>query len=269
MTAVAGWNDADTARLYERFCRRHRRYRVANEALAANAALEPGLRILDVAAGTGRTAEAALSGIGARGTVLCVEPASAMRSAGMARLRDARVTWTSSLPDQDASFDRIVCGAAIWQLLPLDATIARLARLLAPGGALVFNVPALYLLQPDAPGGGGDPHLLGLATLIERSAESNEYIRRQPGEPVFARSAGEVDTLLVANQLRAKRWSFELRLTQAAYRDWLKIPPTSDGMLAGLSLEERMRRIDRAYALSDTRSWRWERWLGWTAWRTS
>src|SRR6476646_1558899 len=77
MTAPIGWDDPRTAAAYEQFCRRHPRYRVANDALIAHASLCAGQRVLDVAAGTGRTAQAALPLLGESGFVLCVEPARA------------------------------------------------------------------------------------------------------------------------------------------------------------------------------------------------
>src|ERR1700744_4204896 len=99
MTRAAVWDDAGTARMYERFCRRHRRYRMANDAIAAHASLAPGVRGLDVGAGTGRTAQSLLPSLGDGGRVLCVEPANAMRLLGAKRIADARVTWTHTLPD--------------------------------------------------------------------------------------------------------------------------------------------------------------------------
>jgi len=116
---AVGWDDPRTVRYYEAFCARHPRYREANRALVERAALAPGQRVLDVAAGTGRTAEAALPWLHLRGSIVCVEPASAMRAVGRARLADRRVTWTDRLPEPPAAFDRILCGAAIWQLTPL------------------------------------------------------------------------------------------------------------------------------------------------------
>ncbi|HEY5861716.1 MAG TPA: class I SAM-dependent methyltransferase [Casimicrobiaceae bacterium] len=272
---AVGWDDARTARAYERFCHRHGRYREANEALASHAAASAGQRILDVGAGTGRTTEALLPHIGKAGSVLCAEPAGAMREAGMRRLRDSRIRWTDRLPDARSAaaaggFDRVVCGAAIWQLLPLDRALAQWAALLAPGGALVFNIPALYLLEPDRPGGGRDPLLQGLPAALARcSASSCDNVQTAGGGHAYALpcSAAEVERMLAAIGLRAERWSFELRLTQAALRDWLKIPPVSEGFFAGRSPEERERRLDAAYAEVDHRSWRRERWLGWTAWR--
>jgi SAM-dependent methyltransferase len=274
MTVAAGWDDARTARAYERFCRRHRRYRQANEALASHAAAGAGQRILDVGAGTGRTAEALLPRIGESGSVLCVEPARAMREAGMQRLRDSRMRWTDRLPDARSDiaaggFDRVVCGAAIWLLLPLERTLTQWAALLAPGGALVFDIPALYLLEPDRPGGGRDPLLQDLpAALAPCSASSCDAVptARRGHDEALQCSAAEVERILAAIGLCADCWSFELRLTQAALRDWLMIPPVSEGFLAGSSPEERERRLNDAYAGVDHRSWRWERWFGWTAW---
>jgi SAM-dependent methyltransferase len=268
--SAIGWDDSRTARAYERFCRRHGRYREANRALVGHATLGPSMRVLDVAAGTGRTAEAALPFLGTDGCVLCVEPARAMRDAGARRLRDARVTWAASLPDGDQDgdakwdrFDRVLCGAAIWQLLPLESTLARLAALVARGGALCFDIPAAYLLEADEPGGGADPRLLQIPALVERASSSS----RAPGEISTLPGASEIDGLLIAAGLRVERWSASVRLTQAAYRDWLKIPVVSEGLMPGVAPAERERRLDAAYARADRRSWRWERWIGWTAWR--
>jgi len=258
--AEIGWDDPRTARYYEAFCARHPRYLEANAALVERAALAPGQRVLDVAAGTGGTAEAALPWLHRQGTILCVEPAVAMRARGVARVRDRRVTWPARLPEPPARFDRILCGAAIWQLVPLGTTLARLAVLLAPGGALCFNVPSLYLGQPDEPGGGRDPHLLELPALLGegRVAEA------PAGERLP--DADGLDAMLAEAGLRPRRSAARFRLTQAAYRDWLKIPLMTNFLLPDLDPDARARRIDAAYARADAESWRWEAWTIWTAW---
>jgi ubiquinone/menaquinone biosynthesis C-methylase UbiE len=163
---MSGWDDPETAAYYEAFCLRHSRYLEANRALIAHAHLAPGMRVLDLAAGTGRTAEFALPELGEDGRVLSVEPSAAMRAEGMRRVTDARVQWSDVLPNGEEAFDRVLCGAAIWQFESLAEALGRLARLLRPGGALCFNIPALYLLEPDEPGGGNDPLLLSLPAAL-------------------------------------------------------------------------------------------------------
>jgi SAM-dependent methyltransferase len=251
------WDDPATARFYEEFDRRHDRYRRMNAELVRQARLEQGMRVLDVGAALGGTARAALPLLGPKGRVLCVEPSAAMQERG---LRDLRVEWMPELPTGQL-FDRVLCGASIWLLGPLREAVPRLEALVAPGGALAFAIPALYLGEPDRPGGGTDPLLLRLPALVAagRVPQALEVERL----PV----PDDVDVLLAAEGLEPRRWSFELRLTQAALRDWLKIPPLTDALLPGLGADERAVAIDAAYARADPASWRFERWLGWTATR--
>jgi hypothetical protein len=72
--------------------------------------------------------------------------------------------------------------------------------------------------------------------------------------------------MLHAAGFHAERWSVSQRLTQEAYRDWLKIPVTTDALLGDLDAGERARRIDAAFQRVDPHAWRRERWTGWTAW---
>ncbi len=252
-----GWDHPETARRYEFFCRRHPRYRVANAALAAHAEIPRGGRALDLAAGTGRTAEAALRYLGRRGSITCLEPAAAMRGAGAKRLRDPRVRWAADWPD--ARFDRVLCGAAVWQMTPLEETFRRVAGILAGGGLFAFNIPALYLGRPDAPGGGRDPYLVELPGLVAAG-------RVPAAEAVPALSAQQVEAALAAAGFEPERWYFRQRFTQTAFRDWLKIPVLTDALLPDLDAAGRARRIERAYRGADPLSWRWEAWYGWTAW---
>lgn len=272
VAAPIGWDDPDTARYYARFNRRHGRYRSANRVLVEHATLGSGMRVLDVGAGVGGTAAATLGRLGRAGSVVCCEPAAAMRALGERMLHDRRVRWTGTWPGDVTGavrpFDRILCGAAIWQLAPLDATFRRMHALLRPGGCLCFNVPAAYLGEPDEPGGGGDPLLLSLPAAL---ATECPEVGREPASPVTGEDvipdAAVVDELLASAGFRSGRWRFRARLRQSAYRDWLKIPPTTDRLLLGLTADERARRIDRAFRRVDPTSWRWEGWVGWTAWK--
>jgi SAM-dependent methyltransferase len=267
---MTGWDHLATAERYENFCRRHARYRRANDVLVREAAIVPGLRVLDFGAGSGRTASAALPRLGREGAVVCVEPAAAMRAVGRRRLQDSRVTWRADLPKSSTAgetFDRVLAGAVVWQLDPLDDWIGRCTSLLRPGGALVFDVPALYLGEPDEPGGGGDPLLLDLMTRLA----SEHTPSRESSEPQHAYAwrhrREDVGAALGRAGLRYRTWEFRYRLTQVTYARWLSIPVLTEGLFAGLDVAERDRRIARALAAVDAHSFRWERWRGWTAWK--
>src|SRR5579872_3143472 len=182
------------------------------------------------------------------------------------RVIDGRVRWSAILPEGTELFDRILCGAAIWQLNPLPETFGILASLLRPSAALCFNIPALYLMEPDEPGGGSDPLLLSLPALLASADGASIRQSIQCHEPSTL-SHRSIATWLNAAGLRAQCWSFRVRLTQDAYADWLKIPVLTDQVLGGLTPKVRAERIDEALRSVDRSSWRWERWQGWTAWK--
>jgi SAM-dependent methyltransferase len=266
---MSTWEDPETAAYYEAFCSRHSRYVRANHALVSHAQIASGMQILDVGAGTGRTAEMALPSLGKSGRVLCFEPSTAMREEGMRRLIDDRVNWTSTCPNAGETFDRILCGASIWLLDLLPETLRTLAGLLCAGGALCFNIPALYLLEADEPGGGGDPSLLSLQELLLASAGSLTFRQTIKPEATHSLDHGLINAWLNAAGLRALPWSFRMRITQASFADWLKIPVLTEQLLGGLSPKARAERIDEALKSVDCSSWKWERWRGWTAWKSS
>jgi SAM-dependent methyltransferase len=263
---MSGWDDPSTARYYQAFERRHPRYRRANRALVAQAGMGPGLRVLDLAAGTGGTTAALLECLGPEGRVDCVEPSRAMREAGIERLgSDARVHWWSALDEPEGLFDRIVCGAALWQFDDLPALFLQLSRRLKPGGGLCFNIPGAYVGRPDRPGGGRDPWLTGLpARLLSRGAQP----AGGASPPRALHSVDGVTAMLRQCGLQVRTWGHTQRFGQAALRDWMKIPVLNAYLWPDLDAEERARRIDAAYESLDAASWRREHWCGWTAWRS-
>ncbi len=253
---MIGWDHPDTAYYYEAFSRAHPRYRAANESLAWHAGIAPRDRVLDLGAGIGDTSEAILPWLSDAGRVIAFEPAEAMRRIGQARVRDPRVLWVDALPD--GPFDRILCGAAIWQMLPLEATLQRLAGILAGGGALCFNIPSLYLGEPDDPGDGKDALLLALPSELGAAKTAAAAADPLPTPERISNALAECGLDVVT-------WRFRQSLTQHAYRDWLKIPVLNNQWFAGIEAAERARRIDSAFQNVDRDSWRWEAWSGWTA----
>ena len=98
-----------------------------------------------------------------------------------------------------------------------------LASLLCPGGAFCFNIPALYLLEPDERGGGSDPFLLSLQEMLltspdalplkqaaDRPLASTHVLAPHTPEPL---SQSSINIWLQASGLRACQWSFRMRIS--------------------------------------------------------
>jgi hypothetical protein len=128
-------------------------------------------------------------------------------------------------------------------------------------------MPSLYLKEGDDTGGGLDPLLLDLPALLSTNAPTARSAGVSLDHAGSTLDRAAVRASLRSAGLRMRSWTFRVPLTQEAYAAWLKIPPVSDGLFADLNPSERARRIDAALDLVDRRSWKWECWSGWTAWR--
>ena len=111
------------------------------------AELQPGQAVLDLATGIGEPAVTAAFKVGPAGRVVAVDQAPQML--GLARRRVAALGLTNvelleldvealDLPEQ--SFDAVLSRWGLMFLPDLDATLARLARLLRPGGRFAAAV---------------------------------------------------------------------------------------------------------------------------------
>lgn len=252
--SLALWNHPVTAERYRIFTERHDRYRFAAEALVNAAGIAPGHKVLDVAAGIGCTSLACLEKLGTRDMVTAVEMADAMRRAGEARTRGLPIDWQAVLPAGQV-FDRVTCGAALWAMGPAETVIEELAAFVAPGGLLAVSLPAAYLGEADAPGGGTDPWLTAIAEALSRL-----NLGKPPPEAPPPLTEDRLGKIFQDQGLSMSRTSVVHHLTQEAYCDWMTLPPVNDILLGKLDPEERPAVVAEVARDLDPASWRWESW---------
>lgn len=109
--------------------------------------VRPGSRVLDVATGIGEPAVTAARRAGPSGSVVGIDLAPGMLAIARQRAETAGLANTEFLEmDAEApalpenSFDAILCRWGLMFFTDLEASLARLRRLLAPGGRLVGAV---------------------------------------------------------------------------------------------------------------------------------
>ncbi|WP_306142447.1 methyltransferase domain-containing protein [Roseibium sp. MMSF_3412] len=248
------WNHPVTAERYRLFTERHDRYRVVAAALAEAAAVAPGHKVLDIAAGVGCTALACLQRLGENDTVAAAEAADAMRQEGERRTRGRTVNWYAA-PPQGQTYDRVICGAALWALGPAGEVIGQMSHHVAPKGALAVSLPAAYLGEADAPGGGPDPHLTSLPEALKAL-----NLGKPPGTAQPLLSETGLRQAFADHGFVMSRSSIRLRLTQDAYCHWLALPPVNDTLLGQVPPEDRPELVYRCAEDLDMSSWRWESW---------
>ncbi len=106
--------------------------------------LAPGMRVLDVAVGTGLVAKEALRIVGDRGSVTGVDPSAGMMSAAAAGLALVRGR-AEALPFATGAFDFLTLGFALRHLADLDRVFGEFQRVLKPGGRLLV----LEITRPE------------------------------------------------------------------------------------------------------------------------
>ena len=109
------------------------------------AGLAPGMRMLDVAVGTGLVALEAVRIVGAAGFVAGVDPSEGMTARiagrGLAVVRGR----AEALPLASASFDFLCLGYALRHLADLEAAFGEFRRVLRPGGRVLL----LEITRPE------------------------------------------------------------------------------------------------------------------------
>jgi ubiquinone/menaquinone biosynthesis C-methylase UbiE len=159
---VAGQSNADTYRkmvenewvsrdTVESWARWHDKLTIQGKAvterLATHARILPGIRVLDLACGTGDPAISLARLVGPKGMVTAtdlsagmVEVARANASRSGALNIDFREADMQALPFADASFDAVTSKIGIMYAVDLPKAVSEIRRVLSPGGRMAFAV---------------------------------------------------------------------------------------------------------------------------------
>lgn len=119
---------------------------IAGKRLVDLAEIPNGARVLDIACGTGAVLFPAAERAGINGTVIGVDLAAPMVAKTAAEINRRGITHAEvrqmnaeALLLDDASFDRVTCGFALWFIPDLQRALAEIRRVLAPGGRLTVS----------------------------------------------------------------------------------------------------------------------------------
>ncbi len=125
-------------------------------------AAAPGMRVLDVAAGSGQPALSIAPRVQPRGTILGIDFSPEMVAVAERRARQAGTTNVSfrtmdaeQLELPDASFDAITCACGLIFFPDAQRALAEMRRVLKPGGSIAIGVWDEPSKSPFVTVGGG------------------------------------------------------------------------------------------------------------------
>ncbi len=114
------------------------------------AGLEEGMRVLDVAAGTGLVTREAIRVVGTPSLVWALDPSPGMLAQARRSLSVPTLLGLGeAIPCRDGRFDFVALGYALRHLADLDVVFAEFHRVLAPGG----RVCVLEITRPASRAG--------------------------------------------------------------------------------------------------------------------
>lgn len=110
--------------------------------LVEAAGARPGRSVRDVACGTGIVARAAAARVGSGGTVVGQDRSHAMLDVAARLLPEAefRLGDAAQLPFEDASFDTVLCQAALMFFPDPQAALSEMARVVTADGRVGMHV---------------------------------------------------------------------------------------------------------------------------------
>jgi demethylmenaquinone methyltransferase/2-methoxy-6-polyprenyl-1,4-benzoquinol methylase len=118
-------------------------HRVWKAFTVRQAGVQPGMKVLDIAGGTGDLAKAFARRAGAAGEVWLTDINGSMLAEGRDRLLDAGLAVplaqcdAEKLPFPGGHFDRVSVAFGLRNMTHKDAALAEMARVLRPGGRLL------------------------------------------------------------------------------------------------------------------------------------
>ena len=253
--AVFGWDEDTNAEAYDAFTRAHPMYDATSRDLALRADLAAASLVVDLCGGTGATARAILDLTPSWARVLSLDNAAAMQRVGRRTLTDPRLSWITAAAERLAdhvpvdSVDAVVCNSAIWKT-DTRRVFASVARILRPGGRLVFNIGGGF--AGLHPGEQAAPSVPSLTTLIHQVTARTYGCIPPPLEaetPPKLPLGAVTEQLAVAGLVTVGSEIVAQSVTMAERRAWLSIPvfaqPEGDFTHA-----RRMEILDAAYALT-------------------
>ena len=101
--------------------------------------LRPGMKVLDVACGTGLVAVEAAKILGGAEHITCLDPSEGMLAVARTKLAATFVQGRAeALPFADASFDFLTMGYALRHVADLETTFREYRRVLRPGAKVLI-----------------------------------------------------------------------------------------------------------------------------------
>jgi ubiquinone/menaquinone biosynthesis C-methylase UbiE len=250
-----GWNNPETARAYGRFASEFSLYQETSRDLVDFAQIEPGMKVVDLACGTGETTKAILKKMGDTGQIYAVDMSEVMLEEARHQVNSPNIRFLQALSGNLSQVvlepvDLVISNSAFWQF-KLNAALEAIAQVLKPEGELVFNLPNTYFEMP--PGTMRFPRTPPLSLLMISAAQT--LFNYDATVTISSLPRLDENTLLAALLKHGFRVAAteikKYEKTAKENYEWYKIPAMTEAIMPELSSEQRIQALEEGYKQVD------------------
>jgi SAM-dependent methyltransferase len=221
-------------------------YRESNRRLAEAAELRPGMRVVDLACGSGLTSLAALDAVPAGLDLTLIDSSQSMIDEARRNLEARGVSATYHVADAAAicqlvteKVDRVLCNLSLWYFAKPEDVLRELRKVIKPAGRLCFSLLGSYF---NVGGEVVSPYWALVKVLAERG--------------VLPRALPDVDRLPNQRSIEGtlagagfKPLSFaldEIDAPDEELANWLRLYPIANGATRAEAVEKSLALLETA-----------------------
>lgn len=147
------WDTRKNAEEYEKYVQKFSMYQTTSDDLVKVAGIRPGMRVVDLAAGTGATTESIIEATDGDIEVILVDQAQHMLDIAQNKFSDFDFEYLVTAAEElesvmNKQVDAVISNSAFWQM-ETEKTFEAVSSVIKPGGRFVFNLPDQFFDHPD------------------------------------------------------------------------------------------------------------------------
>lgn len=147
------WNTKENADAYDAYARMFPMYTETSRDLVAISDIQPGMLVVDLAAGTGVTTQLILDQTAGTVRIIAVDQAEEMLKKAHEKFPTRNVRFLVAEAENldkviNEPIDAVLCNSAFWQIKPKNV-FKSVANILKQGGIFAFNLPDSFFRYTD------------------------------------------------------------------------------------------------------------------------
>ncbi len=249
-----------TAEKYDNYTKKYSMYKETSKFLVDLADIKKGMKVIDLACGTGVTSSQILSKLDDSGELISIDSSKEMLNVAVNKLQKTNIRFIHSPAEKiveiiKEKIDLILCNSAFWQL-DMEKVLQNVNKILKNSGKFIFNIPEpFYEIEENK----DENTLFFKIKEIANKKFNLDFSKKYWGETI---NKDYLSTLINKNGFSIN--SIKILNLSQTYEDLynlLLIPNMTKSLLKDLEYPKRIEILNEAYNQLDKKSKFGNKWI--------